>query len=129
MQERERMAIELRLAQKLESVGRLAAHCHEINTPIQYVGDSVSFLQSAETDWRGCEPSIDVPLNAWLSARRRKPCYPSWKRWNPTSTSNSVPGDSKGVRAHSRRGRARAAIVRAMKSSRTQTVLNTTTLT
>jgi PAS domain S-box-containing protein len=51
MRERERMAIELRLAQKLESVGRLAAGiAHEINTPIQYVGDSVSFLQSAETD-------------------------------------------------------------------------------
>ena len=51
MQERERMAIELRLAQKLEAVGRLAAGiAHEINTPIQYVGDSVSFLQSAETD-------------------------------------------------------------------------------
>jgi PAS domain S-box-containing protein len=40
-----------RLAQKLESVGRLAAGiAHEINTPIQYVGDSVSFLQSAEAD-------------------------------------------------------------------------------
>jgi PAS domain S-box-containing protein len=51
MQERERMAIELRLAQKLESVGRLAAGiAHEINTPIQYVGDSVSFLQSSESD-------------------------------------------------------------------------------
>lgn len=49
MQERERMAIELRLAQKLESVGRLAAGvAHEINTPIQYVGDSVLFLQSAQ---------------------------------------------------------------------------------
>jgi len=51
MQERERIAIELRLAQKLESVGRLAAGiAHEINTPIQYVGDSVSFLQSAQAD-------------------------------------------------------------------------------
>jgi PAS domain S-box-containing protein len=51
MQERERMAIELRLAQKLESVGRLAAGiAHEINTPIQYVGDSVLFLQSAQLD-------------------------------------------------------------------------------
>src|SRR6202007_2108098 len=51
MQERERMAVELRLAQKLESVGRLAAGiAHEINTPIQYVGDSVAFLQSAESD-------------------------------------------------------------------------------
>ncbi len=51
MRERERMAIELRLAQKLESVGRLAAGiAHEINTPIQYIGDSVSFLQSAQSD-------------------------------------------------------------------------------
>jgi PAS domain S-box-containing protein len=51
MHERERIAIELRLAQKLESVGRLAAGiAHEINTPIQYVGDSVYFLQSAQAD-------------------------------------------------------------------------------
>ena len=51
MRERERMAIELRLAQKLESVGRLAAGiAHEINTPIQYIGDSVSFLQSSQSD-------------------------------------------------------------------------------
>ncbi len=51
MRERERIAIELRLAQKLESVGRLAAGiAHEINTPIQYVGDSVAFLQSASAD-------------------------------------------------------------------------------
>jgi PAS domain S-box-containing protein len=48
MQERERIGIELRLAQKLESVGRLAAGiAHEINTPIQYIGDSVSFLETA----------------------------------------------------------------------------------
>jgi two-component system NtrC family sensor kinase len=51
MQERERMGLELHLARKLESVGRLAAGiAHEINTPIQYVGDSVHFLQSAVAD-------------------------------------------------------------------------------
>lgn len=62
MQERERMAIELRLAQKLESVGRLAAGlAHEINTPIQYVGDSVYFLQSAFAD-------ISRLLNAYRDA-------------------------------------------------------------
>ena len=51
MRERERMAIDLRLAQKLESVGRLAAGiAHEINTPIQYIGDSVEFLRSAQEE-------------------------------------------------------------------------------
>lgn len=51
MRERERMSIELQLAHKLESVGRLAAGlAHEINTPIQYVGDNVHFLRSAFDD-------------------------------------------------------------------------------
>src|SRR3984893_15807300 len=51
MQERERIEVELRAAQKLESVGRLALGiAHEINTPIQYIGDSVSFLRTAQAD-------------------------------------------------------------------------------
>ena len=51
MKERERMVLELQLAQKLESVGRLAAGiAHEINTPVQYVGDSVHFLRTAYDD-------------------------------------------------------------------------------
>jgi len=40
--------LELRQAQKLEAVGRLAAGiAHEINTPIQFIGDNTRFLQEA----------------------------------------------------------------------------------
>ena len=48
---------QLALAQKMESVGQMAAGiAHEINTPIQYVGDNVQFLSDAFQD-------IDALLN------------------------------------------------------------------
>jgi PAS domain S-box-containing protein len=50
-QERDRLALELRMAQKLEAVGRLAAGvAHEINTPMQYVSDNVTFLSESVAD-------------------------------------------------------------------------------
>ncbi len=49
--ERAAMENELRLSQKLEAVGELSAGiAHEINTPIQFVGDTFRFLQDAFSD-------------------------------------------------------------------------------
>jgi signal transduction histidine kinase len=51
MAHRSKIEFELRQAQKLESVGRLASGiAHEINTPIQFVSDSCSFVETATAD-------------------------------------------------------------------------------
>ena len=49
--QQKRMEIELLQAQKLESIGHLAAGiAHEINTPTQFIGDNVRFLTTSVRD-------------------------------------------------------------------------------
>jgi signal transduction histidine kinase/DNA-binding response OmpR family regulator len=62
MRLRQAVEVELGLAQKLEAVGRLAAGiAHEINTPIQYIGDSAHFLESAFDEMLTVMASAEQP--------------------------------------------------------------------
>jgi len=48
---RAKVEIELRQAQKLEAVGRLASGvAHEINTPVQFVNDSIQFVSDSQAE-------------------------------------------------------------------------------
>jgi transcriptional regulator with XRE-family HTH domain len=78
---RSELEVELRHSQKLESVGRLAAGiAHEINTPIQFVGDNVNFLSGAFqqllelcASYRSaCSKAAHAPLSAEDVARLKR---------------------------------------------------------
>jgi signal transduction histidine kinase len=72
-----RLGRELAAAQKLESVGRLAAGvAHEINTPIQFVADNVEFVRTAMNDvaaviraYRGLKHAVQADGDAATAAR------------------------------------------------------------
>ena len=62
--ERIQLREQLLQAQKLESVGQLAAGiAHEINTPTQYIGDNVRFLKEAFQDLKGVLTQYETLLD------------------------------------------------------------------
>ncbi len=84
--ERARLATQLHLARKLELIGQLASGiAHEINTPLQFVGDNINFLSApssvcASVATAGptvrCSPTWPVPSRAaWRALRASaRPC-------------------------------------------------------
>lgn len=63
--ERRTMEMQLRHVQKLESIGQLAAGiAHEINTPTQYIGDNIRFLQESFGDLKTLHHQYDNLLQA-----------------------------------------------------------------
>lgn len=59
--DRRRMEDQLAHLQKLEAIGQLASGiAHEINTPIQYVGDNLRFLNGAFRDLSSGNPTADL---------------------------------------------------------------------
>ncbi|MEN6374898.1 MAG: PAS domain S-box protein [Smithella sp.] len=62
--EKRQQEIQMFQSRKLESVGQLAAGiAHEINTPIQFVGDNIHFMQNAFEDILALAFLLDTPQN------------------------------------------------------------------
>jgi PAS domain S-box-containing protein len=92
--EREQTSTRLAHAERLASIGQLAAGvAHEIATPVQFVGDSVQFLRDAITDFaaviaalrratgcrRGADPG-EAARAAVAAEDRRRPRLPDRQR-------------------------------------------------
>ena len=63
MAARERAEAELNVSHRMEAVGQLAAGiAHEINTPIQFVGDNLRFLRDAFADLQAATAALAAAL-------------------------------------------------------------------
>jgi signal transduction histidine kinase len=75
--QRKKLERELANAQKLESIGHMAAGvAHEINTPVQFVSDNVQFVRTAMTDvtaviqaYRGLQHAVESSGDIASAAR------------------------------------------------------------
>ena len=85
--ERQRLEIQLRLAQKLEAVGQLASGiAHEINTPTQFVSDNLQFLSESFDTVRGL-------LGRWREEVRALPPAPEIAELTARMASDELESD------------------------------------
>lgn len=69
----------LALSQKLESIGQLAAGiAHEINSPMQYIGDNLSFLQESFAEIADIPRKYRDLLEAGADAQKIINCMKEW---------------------------------------------------
>jgi signal transduction histidine kinase len=88
--ERENIEAQLRLSQKLESIGQLAAGvAHEINTPTQFVSDNVAFVDEA---WAKVSEIVDdyekSAINGMRDDARSRAI---WERSSPEFLREEIP--------------------------------------
>lgn len=83
---RKALQTQLSHAQKLESIGELAAGiAHEINTPTQYVGDNTRFLKDAFAELDQVQTAIIQYVNSFDA--KTKPDTPQFKQLTDTLSS------------------------------------------
>ncbi len=92
-QERERLELERRVSLRLEAVGQLAAGiAHEINTPLQYVGNSVRFLMDAVDDLLTVTSTYHEPLDNDVTLEHAEPSGERPRRRMMPTASTSANG-------------------------------------
>lgn len=118
LSEKKQLEIELRHAQKLESLGQMAAGvAHEINTPIQFVGDSLHFLRDAFEDLQGLLESFRSARDTWGKQEENGELAEASLRLENEIDIEFIEAEAPGAFARAVKGLDRVAeIVRALKS-------------